>query len=106
MLGADLDAFGLQDLADIEEARKVFRLGIVLEQVVVDDRVAFIVFLVRKHDGSEDAGAIFRHGEGFNGAHFGERLEAVLGDEAGVMCFVVEKGTRPCQTFQLCASPD
>ena len=32
VLGADLDALGLQDLADIEKARKVLRLRIIPEQ--------------------------------------------------------------------------
>ena len=70
MLCADLDALGLQHLADVEEAGEVFRFGIVLEQVVVDDGVAFVVLLMREHHGREDAGAIGRLGEGFDGLHF------------------------------------
>ena len=58
VLRANLDSLRLQHLADVEEAGKVLRLGVVLEQIVVDDRVAFVVLLVRKHHRREDAGAI------------------------------------------------
>jgi len=58
----------------------------------VDDRIAFVVFLVGEHHGSEDAGAILGLSEGFDGAHFGEGLEAVLGHEAGEVQFVFGEG--------------
>jgi len=54
----------------------------------VDDGVAFIVLLVGEHHGREDAGPVFGLGEGFDRLHLGKRLEAVLGDEAGVMRLV------------------
>jgi hypothetical protein len=88
VLSADLDALGLQHLANVEEAGEVLRLGIILEQIVVNDRITFVVLLVREHDGRKDAGAVGGPGEGLDGFHLRKRLEAVLGDEARVMCFV------------------
>ena len=88
MLRADLDSLRLQHLADVEKARKILRLGIILEQVVVDDRVAFVVLLVREHHGRKDAGAVRRLREGLDRLHLGKRLEAVFGDKARMMRFV------------------
>ena len=92
MLGPDLDAFGLQHLAGVKERGEVLGLGIVAQHVVADDGVAGRVLLVRQHDRSEDVDAVFRNGEGLDRAHFGERLEAVLGHEARVVLLVVGEG--------------
>src|SRR5208337_652987 len=92
MLRADLDAFGLQHLAGVKERGEIARLGIILEHVIVNDGIAFGVFLMGEHDGSEDAGAILGLSEGFNGAHFREGLKAVLGHEAGEVLLIFGEG--------------
>jgi hypothetical protein len=63
VLGANLDALGLQHLANVKEAGEVLWLGIIPEQIVVNDGIAFIVFLVRQHHRRKDAGAILRLGK-------------------------------------------
>ena len=88
MLCANLDSLRLQHLAHVEEARKILRLGIILEQIVVDDRVAFVVLLMREHHRRKDAGAIFRLRECLDGLHLGKRLEAIFSDKARVMRLV------------------
>jgi len=95
MLRADLDAFGLKNLAGVEERREIARLGIILEHVIMNDRIAFGVFLMGEHHGSEDAGAILGLSEGFHGAHFGEGLKAILGHEAREVLFVFGEGNAP-----------
>ena len=92
VLGPYLDSFGLQDLADVEERGKVARFRIVPQQVIVDDGVARVVLLVGQHHGGGDAGSVFRDGERFHGPHLGERLEAVLGHEAGEVFLVLAEG--------------
>src|SRR5208337_3963767 len=92
VLGSDLDAFSLQDLAGIKERSEVLGLRIVAEHVVADDGVAGGVLLVCQHDRREDVGAVLRDGETLYRPYFGERLEAVLGHEAWVVLLVVGEG--------------
>ena len=88
MFGADLDALGLKHLADVKKAGEVLGFGIVLEQIVVDDRVAFIVLLMREHHRGKDIYAIFRFGEGLDGLHLGKGLESIFRDETWMVGFV------------------
>jgi hypothetical protein len=53
-----LHALGLQHLADIEQRGKILRLGIIPQQVLVDQGVADRALLVREHHRREDPGAI------------------------------------------------
>src|SRR6266568_6294133 len=91
VLCANLYSFGLQDLADIKKAGEVFGLGIILEQIVMDDRVAFVVLLMGEHHGREDIRAIGWLGERLNCLHLWERLKPIFSDEAFVMRFVSRK---------------
>ncbi len=68
-------------------------------------RVAFVVLLMREHDRSKDVGAILGQREGLDRLHLRKRLKSILGDKARMVPLVVENGTRPCHTSQLCASP-
>src|SRR6202021_1553413 len=87
------DALSLQYLAGIEEGCEILRLSVIAQHVVVDDGVAGAVLLVREHYRREDAGSIFRLGEGFNRLHLGKGLKTVFGDESPVMFLVfVEVG--------------
>ena len=72
VLRADLDALGLQNLAYIQEAGEVFRLRIVTKEVVVDDRVAFVVFLMCKQHRGKDICAILGLRERIDRSHLGK----------------------------------
>jgi hypothetical protein len=75
VLHAGLYGLRLKQLTNVGERREVFRLAVVTEHVILKDRVALIIFLVREHNRSKDASPVFRTGERLDGAHIGKRLE-------------------------------
>ena len=91
MLGAGLDALGLEDLADVEEGLEVLRLLVLAQQVLADQLVAARVLLVREHDRRLDRELVGR-GERPDRPDLGEGLEPVLAHEARRVLLVGAEG--------------
>src|SRR5664280_2247158 len=81
MLCANLDALGLHYLADVEEAGKILRRGIILVRVVLDQGVAFVVFLVSQHHRRKETSAVLGLRKALHGAHLRKGLKTVLGNK-------------------------